>query len=428
MMKENYAEQIGQNVVLEGRVYKIREMSGFAFVLLQTRGALLQCVHGEFSEFPLSLLCEGAWVRLRGTVVAEARSKSGFDIHLQSCEVLSRPYAPTPVPINGKSLDVSLATLLDLRSLTLRNERERAIFKVQAGLCQAFRVFFHENGFTEIHTPKIVASGAEGGANIFGLDYFGRQAYLCQSPQFYKQAMVGVFERVYEIAPVFRAEKHDTSRHVNEYTSVDLEMGFITDFHELMLTETDLLRHAFASIEAEYADELSLLGARVPRIERIPEIRFDEAKELVSKTFHRPVTDEADFDPEEEKLLCELIHRQTGSELVFVTHYRSSKRPFYTMDTPGDPQVTQSFDLLFRGLEITTGGQRIHEYERQIKKLNARGMDPAAFESWLQAHKYGLPPHGGLGLGLERLTARLLGFDNLRRATLYPRDINRLEP
>ena len=426
---EALSGRIGQEVRINGMVYKIREMSDFAFVILRGPRSLLQCIYtSESARFPLAQLREGMAVRVMGEVVAEPRSKTGFEVRLKEAEVLSAPSFEPPVVINGKEVTASLETLLDYRPLSLRNEKERAIFKVQEGICAGFRSFFFENGFTEIHSPKIVHSGAEGGANIFSLDYFGTPAYLAQSPQFYKQMMVGVFERVYEIAPVFRAEKHDTSRHINEYTSVDFEMGFLESFEELMETETRLLSHTLAFLSEHYAGELSLLKAKLPKCERIPRIRFLAAKELLQKTYGLQIEDFEDFSPEEERLLCEEIERQTGSEFVFVTHYKSSKRPFYAMDSKEDPSVTESFDLLFRGMEITTGGQRIHNYEQQVQKMLARGMNPEHFESYLMAHKYGLPPHGGLGLGLERFTAKLLGFQNVRRATLFPRDINRLEP
>ncbi len=280
----------------------------------------------------------------------------------------------------------------------------------------------------EAHTPKIVYAGAEGGANIFRLGYFGKEAYLAQSPQFYKQMMVGVYERVFEIAPVFRAEKHDTARHLNEYTSVDFEMGYISSFEDLMQMETEMLQTVMQFLKENVADELELLQARLPEAGKIPAISFREAKEWIAKKYNRAITDELDFEPEEEKLLCKLIEEETGSEFVFVTHYPSKKRPFYAMDNPENPKETLSFDLLFRGLEVTTGGQRIHTYEEQVHKLTARGMNPELFESYLMMHKYGMPPHGGLGLGLERFTGRLLKLENVRYATLFPRDIHRLLP
>jgi len=239
---------------------------------------------------------------------------------------------------------------------------------------------------------------------------------------------VGVFERVFEIAPVFRAEKHDTARHLNEYTGVDFEMGFIESFEEIMQMETAMLKYIMAFLQEQYEQELSLLKVQLPVITEIPAIKFSEAKKMVAKAYHREFKESHDFEPEEEKLLCELIKKRTGSEFVFVTHYPSAKRPFYAMDSKENPEETLSFDLLFRGLEITTGGQRIHNYAEQVAKMEARGMNPAAFESYLMMHKAGMPPHGGLGIGLERLTAKLLNQENVRLSSLFPRDINRVTP
>ena len=426
---EQLQNYIGTTVKIHGMVYKIRKMSDFAFVLIRTKRAVVQCVYSsEFSEFPLELLQEESAVRITANVVAEERSKVGYELQMLSAEVLSRPEELSPIVINNKRVDTSLENLLNYRPITLRNEKERAIFKIQEGICRAVREFMHRERFTEIHSPKIVSEGAEGGANIFKLDYFGKQAYLAQSPQFYKQMMVGVFERVVEIAPVFRAEKHDTARHLNEYTGVDFEMGFIESFEEIMQMETAMLKYIMAFLQEQYEQELSLLKVQLPEITEIPAIKFSEAKELVAKAYHREFKESHDFEPEEEKLLCELIKKQTGSEFVFVTHYPSAKRPFYAMDSKENPEETLSFDLLFRGLEITTGGQRIHNYREQVAKMEARGMNPAAFESYLMMHKAGMPPHGGLGIGLERLTAKLLNQENVRLSSLFPRDINRVTP
>lgn len=426
---EQLKNNIGHQVQIKGTVYKIRPMSGFAFVIIQSNKTLLQGVYGKnFSTFSLCDLKENMSALFTAEVVSDPRSQMGFELRLHSFTALSAPVEEPPVVINNKEIIASLDTLLDYRPLTLRNERQRAIFQLQAGICQGFRHFFDENGFTEIHSPKIVASGAEGGANIFKLNYFQKEAYLTQSPQFYKQMMVGVFERVYEIAPVFRAEKHDTSRHINEYTSIDFEMGFIDSFHDIMALETRLLSGVLSFIKEHYPKELTLLNVSLPVITQIPALSFNEAKTIISDHYRRTIHTHDDFEPEEEKLLCQYIQEQTGSEFVFVTHYKSSKRPFYAMDSPDDPTVTESFDLLFRGMEITTGGQRIHDYHRQTAKMKALNMNIDDFASYLMTHKHGLPPHGGLGLGLERFTAKLLGFQNVRHATLFPRDINRLEP
>ncbi len=426
---EQLQNYIGTKVKIHGMVYKIRKMSDFAFVLIRTKRAVVQCIYSsEFSEFPLELLQEESAVRITANVVAEERSKVGYELQMLFAEVLSRPEELSPIVINNKRVDTSLENLLNYRPITLRNEKERAIFKIQEGICRAIREFMHRERFTEIHSPKIVSEGAEGGANIFKLDYFGKQAYLAQSPQFYKQMMVGVFERVFEIAPVFRAEKHDTARHLNEYTGVDFEMGFIESFEEIMQMETAMLKYIMAFLQEQYEQELSLLKVQLPEITEIPAIKFSEAKEMVAKAYHREFKESHDFEPEEEKLLCELIKKQTGSEFVFVTHYPSAKRPFYAMDSKENPEETLSFDLLFRGLEITTGGQRIHNYREQVAKMEARGMNPEAFESYLMMHKAGMPPHGGLGIGLERLTAKLLNQENVRLSSLFPRDINRVTP
>lgn len=426
---EQLGNYIGKTVKMHGMVYKIRKMSDFAFVLIRTKRAVVQCVYSrEFSAFPLEELIEESAVCITANVIAEERSRTGYELQLLSVEVLSEPEELSPIVINNKKVDTSLENLLNYRPITLRNEKERAIFKVQEGICRAIREFLYRERFTEIHSPKIVAEGAEGGANIFKLDYFGKQAYLAQSPQFYKQMMVGVFERVFEIAPVFRAEKHDTARHLNEYTGVDFEMGFIESFEEIMQMETAMLCFVMEYLQEQYGQELTLLKVRLPEIKSIPAVKFSEAKEMVAKAYQREIKDKTDFEPEEEKLLCELINRQTGSEFVFVTHYPSAKRPFYAMDSKENPAETLSFDLLFRGLEITTGGQRIHNYKEQVEKMVARGMNVEAFESYLMMHKAGMPPHGGLGIGLERLTAKLLNQENVRLSSLFPRDINRVTP
>ncbi len=426
---EQLKHHIGRRVKLHGMVYKIRKMSDFAFVLIRTKRAVVQCIYSnEFSEFPLEQLKEESAVSIVANVIAEERSRTGYELQLLSVSVLSEAEELSPIVINNKKVDTSIENLLNYRPITLRNEKERAVFKLQEGICRAIREFLYKERFTEIHSPKIVAEGAEGGANIFKLDYFGKQAYLAQSPQFYKQMMVGVFERVFEIAPVFRAEKHDTARHLNEYTSVDFEMGFIESFEDIMRMETAMLRFVMGFLKEQYAQELELLKVQLPEVTKIPAVKFSEAKEMVAKAYHREIKDMHDFEPEEEKLLCELIRKQTGSEFVFVTHYPSAKRPFYAKDSEENPEETLSFDLLFRGLEVTTGGQRIHSYKEQVAKMEARGMNTEAFESYLMMHKAGMPPHGGLGLGLERLTAKLLNQENVRFSTLFPRDINRVTP
>ena len=420
------AAVVGRNnraVTLHGMVHALRDLGGVTFLTLRTREGLIQCVCPRRPEG----VREECAVSVSGLLRPEPRAPGGAELAEARCTVLSRPAAPPPVPLSKKS-PLSLDTELSLRPVTLRAPRARAVFRIQAAVCRAFREFLQGEGFTEIHTPKLGRAGAEGGASQFRLDYFGRKAVLAQSPQLYKQAMVGVFERVYEIGPVFRAEKHATQRHLNEYTSLDLEMGFLHSFTDLMALEQGFLRRLVALLRQEYAGELALLGAELPDAEHIPAVRFDEAKRLAAEAYGYAIREPYDLEPEEEQHIGRYAKEVWGSDFVFVTHYPGRKRPFYTMDDPEDPRYTLSFDLLFRGMEITTGGQRIHNYGQQVEKLKARGMEPEDFSGYLLFHKHGAPPHGGLGIGLERLTMQLCGLDNIRRASLFPRDRTRLEP
>lgn len=419
----------GQSVKLNGAVHTIRDMGEVAFVILRKREGLIQCVFEEgVTKFELKDLKEAATVEVEGVVAKEDRAPNGIEIRLREIRILSEPSAPMPLAISKWKLNTSLEAKLNNRAVSLRNIRERAKFKIQEGLVRGFREFLYEEGFTEIHTPKIGAKGAEGGANLFRFEYFHRPAVLEQSPQFYKQMMVGVFDRVFETAPVFRAEKHNTKRHLNEYTSLDFEMGYIDGFEDIMAMETGFLQYAMKLLEKDYAKELKMLGVTLPNVEKIPVVRFDEAKKMVSEKYDRRIKNPYDLEPEEEHLIGTPFKEEYDADFVFVTHYPSKKRPFYAMDDPQDTTFTLSFDLLFRGLEITTGGQRIHDYRMLTEKIAARGMTEEGMEDYLSAFKYGMPPHGGLGIGLERLTMQLIGEDNVRETTLFPRDLSRLEP
>ena len=420
------AAVVGRNnraVTLHGMVHALRDLGGVTFLTLRTREGLVQCVCPRRPEG----VREECAVSVSGLLRPEPRAPGGAELAEARFTVLSRPAAPPPVPLSKKS-SLSMDTELSLRPVTLRAPRARAVFRIQAAVCRAFREFLQEEDFTEIHTPKLGRAGAEGGSSQFRVDYFGRKAVLAQSPQLYKQVMVGVFERVYEIGPVFRAEKHATQRHLNEYTSLDLEMGFLRSFTDLMALEQGFLRRLVDLLRREYAGELALLGAELPDAQHIPAVRFDEAKRLAADAYGYAIREPYDLEPEEEQHIGRYAKEVWGSDFVFVTHYPGRKRPFYTMDDPEDPRYTLSFDLLFRGVEITTGGQRIHNYGQQVEKLKARGMEPEDFSGYLLFHKHGAPPHGGLGIGLERLTMQLCGLDNIRRASLFPRDQTRLEP
>ena len=419
----------GTTIILEGAVHSIRDMGEIACVILRKREGLIQTVWEEGkTDMELSEIREGDYIHVTGQIKDEERAPHGKEVRLSTIRHLSHVSCPLPLPIDKWKLNTSLEAKLDRRSLSLRNIRERARFRIQEGIVRGFRDFLYEQGFTEIHTPKIGAKSAEGGANMFRLSYFHRPAVLQQSPQLYKQMMVGVFDRVFETGPVFRAEKHNTRRHLNEYTSLDFEMGYIHSFLDICAMETGFLQYTMNLLEKEYSKELKLLNITLPDVEKIPHVRFDEAKRLVSEKYNRKIRNPFDLEPEEEELIGKYFKEEYNADFVFVTHYPSKKRPFYAMDDPEDTRYTLSFDLLYHGLEITTGGQRIHDLSMLEEKIQEKGMTEEGLEQYLDAFRFGMPPHGGLGIGLERLTMQLLGEDNVREACLFPRDMSRLEP
>ena len=419
----------GTTIILEGAVHSIRDMGEIAFVILRKREGLIQTVWEEGkTDMELSEIREGDYIHVTGQIKDEERAPQGKEVRLSTIRHLSHVSCPLPLPIDKWKLNTSLEAKLDRRSLSLRNIRERARFRIQEGIVRGFRDFLYEQGFTEIHPPKIGAKSAEGGANMFRLSYFHRPAVLQQSPQLYKQMMVGVFDRVFETGPVFRAEKHNTRRHLNEYTSLDFEMGYIHSFLDICAMETGFLQYTMNLLEKEYSKELKLLNITLPDVEKIPHVRFDEAKRLVSEKYNRKIRNPFDLEPEEEELIGKYFKEEYNADFVFVTHYPSKKRPFYAMDDPEDTRYTLSFDLLYHGLEITTGGQRIHDLSMLEEKIQEKGMTEEGLEQYLDAFRFGMPPHGGLGIGLERLTMQLLGEDNVREACLFPRDMSRLEP
>ncbi|MGN0594040.1 MAG: Asp-tRNA(Asn)/Glu-tRNA(Gln) amidotransferase subunit GatB [Hominimerdicola sp.] len=418
---------IGGEVEFSACVHKVKNMGSIAFIVVRTTRSVIQTVYSsDKCKDSIEGIREGFYVNVKGTVKENKKDAAGIEIELSSIKLISTPAAEMPLKISQGRLNCTIETNLDNRAVSLRNPYERAIFKLQEGLVHGMHKFMHENDFTEIHSPKIVAQGAEGGANIFALDYFGKHAFLNQSPQFYKQTAVAYFGRVYEIAPVYRAEKHATSRHINEYIGLDFEMGYIDSMYDVMAMESAMLKSMFEYIKENYQNEIKILEADIPEITEIPSIKFADAIKLLrggegsGKKF--------DLDPEDEVNLCKYAKEKYNSDFIFVTHFPSSKPPFYAMNSREDPREAYKFDLLFRGLEITSGGQRIHDYDEQVAKMKAQGLDPEDFKNYLEAHKYGLPPHGGLGIGLERLLMKLLNKNNIRETSMFPRDINRLIP
>ena len=423
-------EHAGQKVMMQGWVHRIRKLGQITFIVLRDRSGLGQVVI-EQGQIDAAQLTGESIVQVQGQARLDNRAQSGAELQVSALKVIAQPVGALPVAVSSKQIcsTTRLDTILEHRAISLRNPGIRAIFKVQAQLIAAFRDFLTEHGFTEISTPKIVSCATEGGAELFPVQYFERKAYLAQSPQFYKQIMVGSgFERVFEVGKAYRAEHHNTARHINEFVSLDYEMGFIEDEQDVISTEVELLRYMFESVRESCSEELELYDAQVPEITEIPQIRLGEAKERLTQLHGATNGGEGDLSPEEERKLCEYSQCEFGSDLIYVTHYPKSERPAYTMPDSKDPDLTRSFDLLFRGLEVTTGGQRIHQYGLLVESLLSRGLDIEDFASYLEAFKYGMPPHGGLAIGAERLTMKLLKLKNVREACLFPRDRTRLTP
>ncbi len=431
-------KNIGQKVTLSGWVNVRRDHGKLIFIDLRDRTGIIQVVFlpnkkdAEAQKLVESLRGEFV-VEITGMVNERPKNMINEKIPTGKVELLAEELVilsaaqSLPIDLGAEKLDMGLETLLDMRPLTLKHIRVRAIFKVQAEIVKTFHEFFSRNGFTEIQAPKIVAEATEGGSEVFPIEYFESKAYLAQSPQFYKQIMVGVFERVFAVGNVYRAEPHDTTRHLNEYTSLDMEMGFIKDDTDLIYFETEWLKYLVGELEKNCAAEFELLGAVLPKISgTIPAISFKEAKQITEKISGKK-TDPMDLEPEEERILSEYAQKELGSEFLFVRGYPTKKRPWYTMPDSEDPQYTKSFDLLFRGVEITSGGQRIHNYEQLVQSIKSKGIDPDNFKFYLMAFQYGMPPEGGIGIGLERVTAKLLGVANTKEATLFPRDMKRID-
>lgn len=426
MFIERAGDSVGKEIRLTGWVFRYRALAKTVFIVLRDCTGTVQVVASPDQVASLSLKLDDV-VDIRGRVRAESRSKSGFEIDLLEAIVLNPSAHDLPFNSSSDISQVGIDVILDHRPLSIRTEPGQEIFRVQAAILENFRCFLRRNRFTEIVTSKIVASGTEGGTNLFQIKYFERTAYLAQSPQFYKEHGVAALERVFETAHVYRAEPHATSRHLTEYYSLDLEMGFIDGPEDVMNLERQLLSEMFEELNKTFGESIKKRsGAFLPEMIKTPVWEFSECMDRLKKTFGR--TDLIDdLDPQGERQLCEIAQKEFGTPSVFVVGFPLNARPFYTHPR-GPSGAAQSFDLLFRGLEITTGGQRLHTRSALEQALRAKGMDPKAFEGHLRMFDLGMPPHGGLAIGLERLTAQVLGLANVREATMYPRDKHRVEP
>lgn len=427
-------EHIGKQVMIAGWLHKKRLLGGLTFINVRDRTGLVQIVIQDKDEVEkLRGLQIGTVLQVDGKVVEEARAPGGAELHDAKLTIMVPVEAEPPIEID-KPLSHrpdNLDTLFDTRVVGLRNLQEQTIFKVQAKVLEASRAYFKQHGFTEMNTPKLLAEATEGGAEVFKLDYFGKEATLAQSAQFYKQIMVGVFERVFETNPTYRAEPSATTRHMTEYITIDAEMGFI-EFDDLLSFSSGFLNYIVDQVWDSYGEELKKWNAQKPVLPaELPRIPMREVHELYSKANKVDTTAEDDLRPDEERWICEYAKKNLGSEAVFVTEWPVSSMKFYHRKNADNPELADRADLLLRGIEIATVPMREHRYEvlvEQLKTLAQGDPEHPGYKPYLSAFKYGLPPHGGFGWGLERTVEKLIGLGNVKEATLFPRDINRLAP
>jgi nondiscriminating aspartyl-tRNA synthetase len=427
-------KKIDQQVTIEGWVLTRRDHGKLIFLDLWDRlGKLQVVIHSETKNIgPVDKISPQSAIRVIGQV--NKRDEKNVNSHLPTGEVevfasqveILGQAASLPFDIES---DLQIETFLDHAPITLRSEKSRALFKVQSAIAQSFVEFFTTEGFTQINTPKLVASSTEGGTDLFPVEYFkGQKAFLAQSPQLYKQIMVGAFERVFEIAPVFRNEPHATARHINEYVSLDMEMAFIKDHYDIITITNKFFRFLNTKLE-KFTYELNVFEVAPLKIpESIPTMTLLEAQEILKKEFGRDIIGEPDLEPGDEKMLSEHALKTHDSDLLWVTEYPTKKKPFYAMPVPENPEVTRYGDLILRGAEVISGGQRINNYDQLVQSIKSKGLNPEHFDYYLDAFKYGMPPEGGFGMGLERLTSKILKISNIKLATLFPRDMHRLTP
>jgi nondiscriminating aspartyl-tRNA synthetase len=424
-------DHIGEEVRLLGWLHQVRALGSISFVIVRDRTGLAQGVVLDPSQLDLTRLKRESVVEVIGTVKAEPQARKGAEVVVTSMKPLVEPVAELPFEVNRskRKLNLKIDAILDHRAFSLRNPEFAAPFRVQAEVVRTFCDYLRRQGFLEVHTSKIVAAGTEGGTALFPVKYFEQTAYLAQSPQFYKQMLVGAgFERVFEVGFVYRAEDHATSRHINEYLSLDFEMGFIDSYTDVMDIERGFLKALVENLEQNCREEFELLEAQLPRLGTVPEVSLKDALAILARDYRRDVTGMVDLDPEGERQICDYALKTSGSEFVFISRYPRSARPFYTMPDPQDRDSTLGFDLLFRGLEVTTGSQRVHDYRMLCDNIRRIGGNPDSFSFYLEIFKYGMPPHGGLAIGAERLTQQLLGLANVREASFFPRDRFRIAP
>jgi nondiscriminating aspartyl-tRNA synthetase len=414
---------------IKGRIETLRDIGKVVFAMVRDRTGLVQITIDK-EKYSGPNLQTNDLVSIYGNIQQSGVRSGipGLEINVNNAEIISRAEQEYPIQILPKTT-YNLEMALNNRAISLRNPKLQNIFKIQASIAEYFREFLKTQDFIEIFTPKIVSQGAESGSTLFELNYFEKKAYLAQSPQFYKQIMAGSgLERVFEIGQVYRAEKHKTSRHLNEYVSMDYEMAFIDSFHDIIDVETGLIKHILNKLEENYGDVIKSFGVSLPNFENVPRISLMTMRDMISSKYGKNWDGIDDIDPEGERLATKIVKEQFGCDAVFLTEYPVSVRPFYTMPSSDNPKLTNSFDLIMNGVEVTTGGQRIHNYEFLKQRMHEYNIPEKENEGYLMAFKYGMPPHGGLGMGLERLTAQILQLENIKEASLFPRDRKRITP
>ena len=423
ILSAELAQSAGRRVRVAGWVHRRRQLAAVSFLILRDRAGLAQVVvRDDATRAAVAEIGEETVVDVIGTAVANPAAPGGVEVVDPEISLLSSIAEPPPFDLYRPTLTATLPTLLDHADVALRHPARQAAFRMSAAAVHGFRSTLDSAGFVEVHTPKMVGSVTEGGANVFALDYFGRPAYLAQSPQFYKQTLVGVFERVYEVGPAFRAEPHDTVRHIAEFTSLDAEMGFIRDQRDVMAVLRDVIAGMIAAIGERSAVALPDVPAEIPTV------HFAEALEMVGAATGEDLSGEPDLAPAHERWLGEWALREHGSDFMFVEGYPTAKRAFYTHPDPDRPPYSRGFDLIFRGLELVSGSQRLHRAEDYERVIAARGESFEPYRTYVDAFRHGMPPHGGFAIGLERFMMRLLGVSNVREVTLFPRDLHRLSP
>lgn len=421
LLIKEIANYENKNVQIKGRIFNIRKLGNIVFLVVRDYTGVVQVVANK--EIDVN---SGDVISIEGIIKKDERAKGGYEMKAEKIEIIAKNIETLPFDLEKDDINLNLNTLLDYRTISLRHPKIQAIFRLYDILLKSYERVMREEGFVEIKTPKILGSASEGGANFFKVDYFEKKAVLAQSPQFYKQIMVGVFENVFEIGSVFRAEPHYTTRHVNEYISLDAEMGYIDNFYDIIKKLNKIIKEVIAEIKKEGEEYLKLYNAEISDVpNEIPCVKLSEIKKIIKEKYDYEIPEETDIDPKGEELAGRYAKENFNSDFIFLTHYPFEYRPFYTMP---DGKETGGFDLLYKGLEIATGGQRINDYNQLIDNMKKKGVPIDGMEFYINSFKHAIPPHGGWGMGSERIIKQLLGLDSVKEAVLFPRDVKRIIP